>query len=438
MNPQNPNPNAPRACERGAVRPPLVALAVVAAVVCVGAMALFLRSKPTSQAAPPAESANAPARQTEPIPVETPPAAATPRPATQVATPPPARTPLPGTAPPTQPRPEPSPATRQLVASLSVLATNGPITDEKAAQWKQSLQALVQEGAGAIPAIREYLEQNLDVNFKSGDGTNLLGEPSLRMALLHALQAIGGAEAVGLCAQTIQTTADPREIALLARYLDQQAPEQYRQAAVDAARAALAMAGEGKLGGRDVGPLFDVLTQYGGANAVADLQNAVGQWRYYAAIALGNLPDGSGLPALMQMVQDPGASAKGNKSVALQMLAQWATQSPDVRNVLLEQARLNQVPNATWINVAAVLGGDRYAIGDLAAEGIQPVSGERRWHLAGGQQTFYSRPAQINWTPEEVNQRLGVIDQLLAQSLDPMAKDALQRARATVQGKLPQ
>jgi hypothetical protein len=138
------------------------------------------------------------------------------------------------------------------------------------------------------------------------------------------------------------------------------------------------------------------------------------------------------------MVQDPGASAKGNKSVALQMLAQWATQSPDVRNVLLEQARLNPVPNATWINVAAVLGGDRYAIGDLAAEGIQPVSGERRWHLAGGQQTFYSRPAQINWTPEEVNQRLGVIDQLLAQSLDPMAKDALQRARATVQGKLPQ
>jgi hypothetical protein len=118
-------------------------------------------------------------------------------------------------------------------------------------------------------------------------------------------------------------------------------------------------------------------------------------------------------------------------------LAQWATQSPDVRDALLDQARLNQLPNSTWVNVAAVLAGDKYQIGDLAGEGIAPMSGERRWHLSAGNQTFYSRPDTANWSSDEFNQRMTLIDQLLAANLDAAARDALQKARASLLSKRP-
>src|SRR5258705_495689 len=63
-------------------------------------------------------------------------------------------------------RPEPSPMTRQLVTSLSQLDVgHGPITPEQAGAWKQTLQQLAEQKGAAIPAIREFLEKNLDINF---------------------------------------------------------------------------------------------------------------------------------------------------------------------------------------------------------------------------------------------------------------------------------
>src|SRR5207237_7151630 len=93
------------------------------------------------------------------------------------------------------PRVEPSPATRQLVNALTQIdLRQGPLTAEKAAEWKQNLQQLTAQGAAAVPAIREFLEKNLDLNFDSTSGS-LLGQPSLRLSFLETLQNIGGPEA---------------------------------------------------------------------------------------------------------------------------------------------------------------------------------------------------------------------------------------------------
>src|SRR5258708_7721643 len=84
-------------------------------------------------------------------------------------------------------RAEPTPYTRQLIAGLTNLDfSHGPITKEQAEQWKQSLQALTAQGAAAVPAIREFREQNQDLNFTGIKGNELLGQPSLRMALINA------------------------------------------------------------------------------------------------------------------------------------------------------------------------------------------------------------------------------------------------------------
>src|ERR1043165_202305 len=105
---------------------------------------------------------------------------------------------------------EPTPQMRQLVASLTNLdLSHGPITREQAQQWKQGLQGLIQQGASAVPAIREFLQQNQELNFAAVNGGNLLGQSSLRTAFIDALQQIGGPEAAAVMLETMQTTAVP-------------------------------------------------------------------------------------------------------------------------------------------------------------------------------------------------------------------------------------
>ena len=426
------------------VRKPLLTLMVLFVILIAGG-AIFLakRQKAATQAAgdaaPPAAELQAPAAsqpgspsEEEPKLVENGPAATASQPQPPVVTASPKRT-APAVESPA--RIEPSAATRQLVTSLTQIdLSQGPLNEEKVAAWKQNLQQLTAQGAGAVPAIREFLDKNLDLNFDASSG-GLFGQPTLRMMFLEALQNIGAPESLAVSSQVLQTTLDPREIAWLARSLEQQAPGQYGQLAASAAREALAMASTGQLEGRDVGPLFGVLQQYGGPEAVSELEKFSNQYRYYSTIALANLPDGAGIPALIHMVEDPESASKGGRAPALQMLAQAALQSPEALKALTEQARLNQIPTATWLNIASILAGDHIQIGTAPVE-----SGVRSFHLAGGNQNFYTIPDRSPWSADQVNNYLSKIDQLLAAAgnSNPLAVTALQNSRTALQGRLPQ
>ena len=74
-------------------------------------------------------------------------------------------------------------------------------------------EELKQERA-ALPAIREFLDKNLDVNFRGIADTRSVGYDTLRTALIDTMQQIGGPESVSAALQTLQTTADPTEIAM--------------------------------------------------------------------------------------------------------------------------------------------------------------------------------------------------------------------------------
>jgi len=237
-------------------------------------------------------------------------------------------------------RTEPSPYTRQLVAGLTNLDfSRGPITKEQAEQWKQGLQALTAQGAAGIPAIREFLEQNQELNFSALSGGAQLGQSSLRSAMINALAQIGGSEATGVMLQTLQSTTLPSEIAQLAQMLEQQAPGQYRQETTSAIQDILGMAGKGQLEGYDVGPLFKVLQTYGDASSASALEQLAPQWRYYATLSLAGLQDGAGVTSLVREAQDQAAG--GRRDFAYQMLAQVAGQYPDASAALLDQARAN-------------------------------------------------------------------------------------------------
>jgi hypothetical protein len=310
---------------------------------------------------------------------------------------------------------------------------SAPQSPEQVAEWKQNLQQLIAQGPGAVAAIREFLQKNVDLDFGLDNG---LGYASARAAMFDALVQIGGPDGVNGTLQTLQSTADPREIALLAQNLERLAPGEHRQEAIAAARDALAMAASGKLEGADVAPLFEVLNKFGDTSVVTDLLEAAKQWNYYSAIALAQLPEGAGIPTLIEMAQ----GTSSGRLNALEMLAQVSTQYPEARAALVEEARANKISPNMWPYLAPLLAGDLYHYQDSAFASPAAAEGEQ-WnsaHVVFGNQNFYTAPAAEVLTTEEISQRTALIDELQTVTSVPAARQALERSRKSLQTRQPQ
>jgi hypothetical protein len=281
------------------------------------------------------------------------------------------------------------------------------------------------------------LAQNLDMNFRSLANGDQLGASSLRLAMFDALRQIGGADALALSTEVMQTTASPREIATLAANLESMAPGQYRDAAVAASRVALSNAAL-DTSQVDVAPLLQVLQQYGGASALADLQQAAAKWNYYAPIALADLPNGAGIPMLAQMAQNSDGSFAGTSKVALRMLAELAPQYPDAATILLEQLKNSQASSRTWADLASALGGERsfFSDGGYLNTSLPPTNstGLRTWHMAATDQNWQAVNVSGNWTSPQIQSQINLIDQVIAGN--PQAAQALATTRSTLAAKL--
>ena len=332
-----------------------------------------------------------------------------------------------------------SPVVQKLLTGITQFNSGGAVTQQRAEELKRSFKQLAEQGAAAVPAIREYFERLQDIDLDAIGAGKLVGYSSVRIGLLDTLAQIGGTEVLGVFQQTLQTTADPAEIAVLARHLDSLAPGQYREEALNAAREALAQAATGQqLGTRDVGPLFSVLQTYGNGSIVSDLEKALPQWGFYATLALAGLPDGAGIPALIRTVENPEIGGTGRDNFRLQILAQIAAQYPEAGTALIDQARLNQIPDWAWRRIATGLAGDQYQLTNpLQVTDPTAVSkpGLKTYHIEKGNQNFFSTPFSETSSGEQLSQRLALIDRLLAATSSPAARDALQGARATVLGR---
>ncbi|HXJ55744.1 MAG TPA: hypothetical protein VNU68_03675 [Verrucomicrobiae bacterium] len=330
--------------------------------------------------------------------------------------------------------PEPTPQSRQLLGSLCRLdQPSVPRSPEQVADWKQHFQQLVAQGPSAVSAIHEFLAKNVDLDFGPGNG---LGYASARAAMFDALVQIGGAEGLTGTLQTLQDTADPREIALLAQNLEKLAPGEHRQEAIAAARDALAMAASGKLEG-DVAPLFEVLNKFGDTSVVTDLMQTAKQWNYYSAMALSQLPDGAGIPTLIEVAQ----GTSGGKLNALEMLAQMSMQYPEARAALLEQALANKISANMWPYLTPLLAGDLYHYQDSAFDVPMALQGKpvpKSAHVVFGNQHFYTAPPADVLTPDEINHRLALIKELESMASDRAALEALAQASEMLNSRHPQ
>jgi len=320
-----------------------------------------------------------------------------------------------------------------LVASLRELSgTNVALTAEAVATWRTNFTQLVRYGPSAIPALRAFLDERTDYAF-SDAVWQVLGYSSARVAAIHALRLIGGPDAIAAMEGLLGTAQNPSEIALLARNLEEASPGQYREQCLNAARAGLQSAAASHDAQVDVAPLFEVFQHYGDATVIPDLENALKQWKYYATIALANLPEGAGIPSILRLADPAGSS--GNRVVALQMVARLATDNSDARQFLITQVANKTIPANLWAYLTAPLSGDQYFPVDSAITQypqLRTLSDLKTTHIEYGNQNLYNLPGTQSLTPEGINQRLALAEELLKATSDPAAVAALERARETL------
>jgi hypothetical protein len=333
--------------------------------------------------------------------------------------------------------PEPLPRSQETIQAahaitlLSQLGSTNALTAEQAEEINSHLKQIVNLGAPAAVAIREFLGKDIDLAFgkQTAPVGSATGAPSsLRLGLIEALGKIGGPEATSVAAEVLQKTLAPAEIGLLAKTLEQQAPGEYRGIALAASRDALAAAAKSPGNEQEVAALFQVIQTYGDSSVIPELETLSQQWRYYGLMTVAGLPEGQGVPALIDMATRPGAQATGYQQLATQMLAQLAPTNPQAQSALVEQVKAGQISN--WNEIAMALTGSRLEFGqDLFAEDKNPTPNQvtQTHHVVYGNQNF--RTVTTELPPAQLEQNRVLIDQLMGLTSDAAAHEALQRAK---------
>ena len=251
-------------------------------------------------------------------------------------------------------------------------------------------------------------------------------------------------------------------MAFLTRTLEQMAPGQYRTQELQATSETLEQVAKDQTGKQDVSPLFHLLEVYAEPAALEDLARRYPQWNYYSTIALAKLPEGQGIPALVNLEQDPAFGRAGKDTLVLQMLAQASAQYPNAASVLVEQARANTIPSQAWKQIADGLAGDQYQFGspvldkDVPAEvesslafyqvhsnqnfyvhtPVGSIPGLRTYHVEDSNQNFFSVPVSSAATNDEISRRIQTIEQLLDANPTSPGAQALADARLSLQRRL--
>jgi len=151
---------------------------------------------------------------------------------------------------------------------------------------------------------------------------------------------------------------------------------------------------------------------------------------------LAQLPDGAGIPSLIQLAQGT-TPAKGN---ALEMLAQASPLYPEARAAFLDLARANKISPNLWPYLIPLLAGGAYHYQDSAFD-VSLTTGNRSSrdsaHVLFGNQHFYTAPDLGSLGAAQIDQRMALINDLRLVTADPTALDALQKSQDQLTKRAP-
>jgi len=294
---------------------------------------------------------------------------------------------------------------------------------------QQKLQWLVDLGSDAVPAIDDFLRTQRDFVFTNFKGSERLHHGSLRLALFDVLEKIGGYQEEAILFENFKQTSNPTELAALGHYLEKKDPQYYRPFILEAARNTLSSLSEEDMNNPDVGILFKIIQDYGDENIVSFLEGLPDEkWRKFTSIVLANMPNGKGIAALTDMIQQNPDLSDTSTVFALQMLAQ-SSEYPEAESALLESVDNHQIPDDNWPRIAQMMAGiyrfqpvsPRFEVNednktsDILAVNRMDSDGEVVYRV------------KYNLTAEQIKRRLGLIEKMLTKDLSSTATRSLKQ-----------
>jgi len=232
-------------------------------------------------------------------------------------------------------------------------------------------QLLASLDAEALPAIKEFLEKNQDVDYTAEDlsetgerasrsrmgarnlvRTDFLVPPSLRLGLVDVLDQIGGEPAEQIMATMLATTGRGVEVAYLARLLHENAPNKYRDVAITAAKELLANPPQvdqpNRLDENARAYLYEVLAMYGDLSYAETAQTTLvtpdGRVDRQALGYLTRTLKEQAVPTIQAAYSNPNLTNQWEKSNLLNTALAFAGQSPVANQMLAEMLANESIP----------------------------------------------------------------------------------------------
>jgi hypothetical protein len=229
---------------------------------------------------------------------------------------------------------------------------------------------------------------------------------------LQGLHQMDSPEARWVLSETLRTTSVPSEIARIASYLEEEAPGQFRAEVSEAATETLALAAKGELADWDVGPIYHIAD-----GSLEAIEKHADQWSHYSALALANMPAGLGIPRLSRLAEDENGVAR---PAAVQALAQSSFFYPEASEALVKLAREGKFREEEWTSIIGALSGERHYILNTERENtpLPENPGAETFYIASSKERYFSLAGSMS--PEQIDERVGVIDQLLEAPADQL------------------
>lgn len=234
------------------------------------------------------------------------------------------------------------------------------------------LQMLVELGPEALPVVHDFLKQNKDVDY-SGDVLNESGErvgrsgfasrsvartdflvpPSMRLGLVDVLAQIGGEDAQGILAEVLDTTGRGVEVAYIARVLQDEAPDKFRDNAIKAARDLLAnppaIDQPNRLDDNARAYLYQVLAMYSDTSFAQNAQTLLvtpeGRVDRQAMTYLSNTLKDQAVPSLYAAYKDPKLTNAMERANIVSAVLNYAGPSSQANDLFKEVISDESIPS---------------------------------------------------------------------------------------------
>jgi hypothetical protein len=236
------------------------------------------------------------------------------------------------------------------------------------------MQSLVEAGSFSFAVIRDFLGQNVDVDYSQFDvrptgervsrgaggftsrnlvRTDFLVPPSLRLGLLDVLEQVGGPEAEQILADTLSTTARGVEVAYLARILQDMSPDQYREIALTAARELLInpppIESPNRLDENAKAYLYEVLAMYKDVSFAATAQTLIvtpeGRIDPQALNYVNDVLKELAVPALLAAYNDPRVTNQREKAALLNVALAYTGPNAEANQIFFQMLTNQSIPS---------------------------------------------------------------------------------------------